>query len=151
MKILVLFIAIQYKTTDAVKIVNNPCSAKLVNQYCNSLKVWNPKLNQGKNKPYLEFYIKWFYHGNCELNYDDYQNCAMKLNQVGDGVFNLNVNVQEPIGPYYLKNLKYEQGKLRLYFLICDAYDVVKHFRKKNQKCHFTKHKKFVSGYSFWW
>ena len=96
MKILVLFIAIQYKTTDAVKIAKNPCNSKLAKQYCDSLKVWNPKLKQGENKPYLEFYIKWFYHGKCQLNSEDYQNCAMKLNQVGDGVFNL--HVQKSIG-----------------------------------------------------
>ena len=80
--------AIQYKNSGAVIIAKTPCNTKLAKQYCNSLKVWNPKLKQGENKPYLEFYIKWFYHGKCELNSDDYPNCAMKLNQVGDGVFN---------------------------------------------------------------
>ena len=75
-------------TTDAVKIAKNPCNAKLAKKYCNISKVWNPKLKQDKNKLYLEFYIKWFYHRECELNSDDYQNCAMKLNQVGDRVFN---------------------------------------------------------------
>ena len=73
--------AIQYKTTDAVKIAKNPCNATLAKNYCNISKVWNPKLTQDENKLYLEFYIKWFYHRECELNSDDYQNCAMKLNQ----------------------------------------------------------------------
>ena len=86
-EILVSFMAIQYKTTDAVKIAKNRCDTKLAKRYCNSLKVWNPKLKQDENKSYLEFCIKWFYHGKCELNSDDYPNCAMKLNQVGDGVF----------------------------------------------------------------
>ena len=72
---------IQKKTTDAVKIAKNPCNAKLAKKYCNISKVWNLKLKQDKSKLYLEFYIKWFYHRECELNSDDYQNCAMKLNQ----------------------------------------------------------------------
>ena len=83
--------AIQYQTTDAEKIAKNPCNTKLAKKYCNNLEVWNPKSKVYDNKSYIEFYINWFYNGTCELNSDDYQNCAMKLNQVGDGVFNSRV------------------------------------------------------------
>ena len=75
--------AIQYKITGALKIANNPCNTKLAKKYCNNLEVWNPKFKKDENKSYIEFYINWLYHGKCQLNSEDYQNCAMKLNQVG--------------------------------------------------------------------